>query len=159
MTCLTYVTTDLLSKKTKSRKGQQMKRFALLSVFSLMLASAVFAPVAMAQEPGEVDVQSVRLGPGGSVTVTGTIECIEGYDYIADVQVRQRTSGNVYNTVRVFGQGTCETTGPQAFTATGFSDRPFHRGPATIETSGLLISPDFSEIIQRPGTIEAVRIR
>jgi hypothetical protein len=43
-----------------------MKRLALLSVFSVVLASGVFAPVAMAQVPGEVDVQSVMLGPGGS---------------------------------------------------------------------------------------------
>ena len=43
-----------------------MKRLALLSVFSMVLASAVFARVAMAQVPGEVDVRSVMLGLGGS---------------------------------------------------------------------------------------------
>jgi hypothetical protein len=42
-----------------------MKRFALLSAVAMMLASAVFAPVAMAQVPGEVDVTSATLGPGG----------------------------------------------------------------------------------------------
>ena len=135
-----------------------MKRLALLSVVSLMLASAVFAPVAMAQEPAEVDVQSVTLGPGGSVTVTGTIECIEGHTYQAAVFVRQRT-GTGYNFVQVDGFGTCATTGPQAFTGTGFSDRPFHRGPAAIEPVGSLFDPDTGNQINSFGTVEAIRIR
>ena len=142
-----------------------MKRLALLSVVSLMLASAVFAPVAMAQEVGEVDVQSVTLGPGGSVTVTGTIECVEGYYYNATVLVRQRTSGNVINAVQVDAFGQCETTGPTAFTASGFGrtgdglERPFHRGPATIQPFGSLFAPDFSTSINWQGAIEAVHIR
>jgi hypothetical protein len=132
-----------------------MKRFAFLSVFSLLLASAVFAPVAMAQEVGEVDVQSTRLGPGGSVTITGTIECVEGYFYQAGVMLRQRTSGNVYNTAQVDYYGTCETTGPQAFTATSFSDRPFHRGPATIQPFSYIWDTGTSW----QGAVEAVHIR
>ena len=55
-----------------------MKRLALLSVVTMMLASAIFAPVALALESGEVDVQSVTLGPGGSVTVTGSFQCVRG---------------------------------------------------------------------------------
>jgi hypothetical protein len=43
-----------------------MKRLALLSVIALMLASAVFAPAAMAQEPGEL-VMSFR--PDGELFV------------------------------------------------------------------------------------------
>jgi hypothetical protein len=35
-----------------------MKRLVLLSLAALMLAATVFAPVAMAQEPGDVDIQS-----------------------------------------------------------------------------------------------------
>ena len=136
-----------------------MKRLALLSVVSLMLASTVFAPVALAQEPGAIDVQSVTLGPGGSVTVSGTIQCIEGYFYSATVIVRQRTSGNVYNVADVDASGTCATTGSLAFTATGFSDRPFHRGPATIDSFSRLTSPDFSEDIFQRGALEAVHIR
>jgi hypothetical protein len=136
------------------------KRLVLLSVFALMLASAVFAPVALAQEPAEVDVQSVKLGPGGLVTVTGTIECIEGYIYDSTVMVRQRTSGNAYNTVNVFASGTCEEpTGPQEFTATGYSDRPFHRGAATIQAFGTLYNPEVSDSINWVGADEAVRIR
>jgi hypothetical protein len=147
-----------LSRKTESRKEEQMKRLALLSVV-LMLASAVFAPVALAQEPGEVDVQSVTLGPGGSVTVTATIECLEGYHYSTNVDVRQRTSGNVYNTVSLGLFDTCETTGPVSFTDTRFSDKPFHRGPATIQASTTLYSPDFSTSEEWRGGVEAIRIR
>ncbi len=135
------------------------KRLVLLSVFALMLASAVFAPVALAQEPAEVDVRSVKLGPGGSVTVTGTIECIEGYIYDSTVTVRQRT-GRKVNTVNVFASGTCEEpTGRQEFTATGNSDRRFHRGTATIQAFGTLYNPEVSDSINWVGADEAVRIR
>jgi len=136
-----------------------MKRFALLSAVALMFASAVFAPVAVAQEAGEVDVQSVTLGPGGSVTVTGTIECVEGYYYYGNVDVRQKTGGNVYNTLGLNFNGYCETSGPTAFTASGFSDRPFHRGPATVRASSTLYPPDFSFSLNWTGDIQAVNIR
>ena len=136
-----------------------MKRLVLLSVVALMLASAVFAPVAMAQEVGEVVVQSVTLGPGGSVTVTGTIECVEGHHYFGQVDVRQRTGGNVYNTASLGFSGTCETTGPVAFTTSGFSEKPFHRGPATVQASSSVYTPDFSSAVHRTEAIEAVRIR
>jgi hypothetical protein len=141
-----------------------MKRLVILSVVALMLASAVLAPAALAKKPAEVDVQSVRLEPGGSVTVTGTIECIRGFIYDATVIVSQKTSDgrNVYNTVAVFASGTCETseetTGEQQFTATGFSDRPFQRGAATIQASGTLYDPVTSNNINWEGK-EAVRIR
>jgi hypothetical protein len=131
-----------------------MKRLVLLSVVALMLASAVFAPVAMAQEVGEVDVQSVTLGPAGSVTVTGTIECVEGYTYQAGVQLRQRT-GTGYNVAQVDHYGTCATTGPEAFTATGFSDRPFHKGPAAIQPFSYIWDTQTSW----QGAVEAVHIR
>ena len=130
-----------------------MKRLALLSMVSLMLASAVFAPVAIAQEPGEVDVQSVNLGPGGSVTVAGTIECVQGSKYFVAVDVSQRTSGNVDNLVQLAIEGTCETTGPTDFTmGPQFSDRPFHMGPATIQARSSLSSQEWQ------GGAEAVRI-
>jgi hypothetical protein len=136
-----------------------MKRLALLSVFSLLLASAVFAPVAMAQEVGEVDVQSVTLGPGGSVTVTGTIQCFQDWQYYGNVEVRQRTSGNVYNTVGFGFSGTCEGNELTAFTASGFSDKPFHRGPATVRASSFLYEPVSGASLDWSGDIEAVHIR
>ena len=145
-------------------KGEQMKRLALLSAVSLMLAaSAIFVPVAMAQQAGEVDVQSVTLGPGGSVTVEGTIECIEGYFYSADVDVRQRTSGNVYNVGDIFTNGTCAETGQQYFQATGFGrvgdniGKPFHRGPAVIQPRSTLCDPNFNCTYWQ-GTLQAVHI-
>src|SRR5687767_1307767 len=111
-------TKNLAARQSPGRESK-MKRLALLSVVTMKLASAVFAPVAMAQEVGEVDVQSVRLGPGGSVIVTGTIECVEGYISDVNVTVRQR-SGQDFNRVVVFDNPPrpCETTGPQAFTIT-----------------------------------------
>jgi hypothetical protein len=97
-----------------------MKRLALLSVAALMLASAVFAPVAMAQEPGDVDIETVKWGPGGSLEVTGTIVCEPFADYFLRLEARQ-TQGN--QPVK-FGQGTsgfyvdCQTT-------TGLALEPF----------------------------------
>jgi hypothetical protein len=136
-----------------------MKRLAFLSVVSLMLASAVFAPVAMAQEVGEVDVQSVRLGPGGSVIVTGTIECVEGYFVDVTVDVRQRTGHNALNHAQLSISGTCSTTETTAFTLSEFStfERPFHRGPATVATRNFFCDP--SGTCQFVRAIEAVHIR
>jgi hypothetical protein len=137
-----------------------MKRLALLSMVSLMLASAVFAPGAITQEPGEVDVQEVNLGPGGSVAAAGTFECVEGYFYGVDVEVRQTTSGNVYNLVQVFTIGTCEKTEQIAFTTDQSTEivAPFHKGPATIRPILTLCPPDgFCEF--RPAAIEAISIR
>ena len=141
-----------------------MKRIALLSVVSLMLASAVFAPVAMAQEPGEVDVQSVTLGPAGSVTVTGTIQCVAGFNYSVNVQVIQRSSGNRLNTGGAGTNGTCgETTGPLTFTATGFGRvgeiaAPYRRGPAAIDPNSSLCDPSFN-CKSWEGELESVHIR
>jgi hypothetical protein len=139
------------------------KKLTVVVAAVMMLASAVFAPVALGQEPAEVDVQEVKLGPGGSVTVTATIECIEGYIYDSTVMVKQRTSRNDFNTVNVFASGTCETsagtTGEQEFTASGFSDRPFHRGAATIQALGTLYDTATPNNINWQGDVEAIRIR
>ena len=144
-----------------------MKRLALLSAVSLMLAaSAIFAPVAMAQELGEVDVQSVKLGQGGSVTATGTIQCVEGYFYSASVLVRQKTNGNDIN--QAWSQVDavrCVTTGPQAFTTTpafgtvGEVSKQFRKGPATIQSSGVITCPDYTCAYYWTGPLEAINIR
>jgi hypothetical protein len=139
-----------------------MKRLALLSVFSMLLASAVFAPVAMAQEaaPGEVVVQSATLGPGGSVTVTGTIQCVEGYNWLVDITVRQRTNGNVFNTASSLQDGytTCTTNELTDFTVTGFGQRQFHGGPASVSTFGEVCPPEGFPC-DRTGSVVAVRLR
>jgi hypothetical protein len=143
-----------------------MKRLALLSVVSLMLVSAIFAPVAMAQVPGEIDVQSVTLGPGGSVTVTGTIQCVEGQQYEAYVTVRQRTSGNIILRGDVQASGICPTTGPVTFTGTTFGrtgqdsiEKPFHKGRASVQTFGRICAPEGFPCEPAQQSSEEVRIR
>jgi hypothetical protein len=143
-----------LSRKTKARKGEQMKRLALLSVVSLMLASAVFAPVAMAQEVGEVDVQSVRLGPGGSVIVTGTLQCYQDASYQLFIDVKQR-SGRGYTETTLFQSGTCNAFPPPqpiAFTLSGFAQKPFHGGKVAVRASSAL------DNFQTIGPIETFRL-
>jgi hypothetical protein len=118
----------------------------------------------MAQETGEVDVQSVTLGPVGTVTVTGTIQCVAGFNYSVDVDVIQRTSGNRINFGDAFTNGTCgETTGPLEFTATGFGRvgeirTPFRRGPAAIQPRSNLCDPFFN-CKSWQGELESVHIR
>jgi hypothetical protein len=136
-----------------------MKRLALLAVGALMLATTVFAPAAAAQQPGEVTVQSVKLGPAGSLTVTGTVQCLEGYYYSPlQVTVKQRTSGSLYNTAsgQVYDQ--CTTNGPETFTISMFGERPFHRGPAAVVTFTSFCDPSFS-CTNVEGPIEGVTIR
>ena len=139
-----------------------MKRLALLSVVALMLASAVFAPVALAQELGEIAVQSVTLGPGGSLTATGTIQCNADDYYEAIVDVRQKSNGNVYNKITLGAGGQCNGAGPTEFTASGFSDKPFHKGKATLQAHGILQNPDPNNPFTEAdwyGGIESIHIR
>ena len=123
----------------QAEEGNEVKKIALLSVVALMLVSAIFAPVAMAQATAEVNIQEVALGPAGSVIVSGTIQCEPGYYYYyVDITVRQR-SGNGYKTAQ--GQeygGECETSGPVPFSMTLFGEKPFHRGPAAVSWYGEL---------------------
>jgi hypothetical protein len=122
-----------------------MKRLALLSVVALMLASAVFAPVAMAQEPGDVDVQSVTRGPEGSLQVTGTIECLAGHEYSIFLEARQ-TQGN--QPVKLAQGGTnqlfCQTTGQESFTVDLFpaqGSKPIRKGEAVVSGSSFICGP------------------
>jgi hypothetical protein len=101
-----------------------VKKLVLLSVAALMLASSVFAPVAQAQEPGDVDILSWTLPPNDLWTVSGTIQCTEGAPYSLDVfgilnvnphrgkfKKHQPIS---FTEVREYGD--CAITGPQSFT-------------------------------------------
>jgi hypothetical protein len=114
-----------------------MKRFALLSVVALMLASAVFAPVAMAQEPGDVNIQSVTLGPEGSLHVEGFIQCLEGHDYSIFLEARQ-TQGN--QPVKLASGGTfdrCPSDGLVFFEADlqpAQGSKPIRKGEVTLTT-------------------------
>ena len=115
-----------------------MKR---VTSFGLLLASVLALAVpsaAFATHTAAIQATSASLGPGGSVVVSGTIDCVEGYSYLVSNTVRQR-SGLSYNTAfdGIFGrQGPCQTTGPQSFTSGEmFGQAPFHPGPAVISSS------------------------
>jgi hypothetical protein len=138
-----------------------MKRFALLSVVALMLATAVFAPVAMAQEPGDVDITSVTLGPGGSLHVEGTIFCLQGHEYQVWLEVRQ-TKGN--QPVK-FGSGAsgvhiCQFSGLQPFTADVFpvqGSKPFRQGEVVLSKFRYICGP--SLCVSGSNGIEVVEVQ
>jgi hypothetical protein len=131
-----------------------------LSVVALMLATAVFAPVAMAQEPGDVDITSVTLGPGGSLHVEGTIFCLQGHDYQISFEARQ-TQGN--QPVK-FGSGssdfdTCQFSGLQPFTADVFpvqGSKPFRQGEVVLSKYRFLCGP--SLCVSGPNGIEVFEV-
>jgi hypothetical protein len=131
-----------------------MKRLVLLSVVALMLASAVFAPVAMAQTPGELDIQTVTVGPGGSLEVTGTIVCEPGADFGIFLEARQ-TQGN--QPIK-FGEGRtdffvdCQGTDVQlqSFTVHVLpspGSKPFRKGEATLTGFSDFCGPSFCEVV------------
>ncbi|HKH39371.1 MAG TPA: hypothetical protein VKA82_19615 [Rubrobacter sp.] len=122
-----------------------MKRLALLSVVALMLASAVFAPVAMAQEPGDVDITSVTLGPAGSLHVEGTIICLQGHQYEIFLEARQ-TQGNQPSRIGGGGTGTlfCNFSGLQPFSVDVFPNqgsKPFRKGEVVLSKFRFLCGP------------------
>jgi hypothetical protein len=142
-----------------------MKRLVLLSMVALMLASTVFAPVAVAQEPGDVDIQSVTLGPEGTAIVHGTIECTEGLQYVVTADLRQTTGNRPYNT----GGGsypdtgqftTCQTHGPEPFTITVIGQKPFKKGDVLVSYRAIFPTDEFGNCcIFGPPTHETLRIR
>jgi hypothetical protein len=103
-----------------------VKKLALLSVAALMLASSVFAPVARAQAPGDVDILSWTLPPDDWWTVTGTIQCTEGGSYdlaaafflnIKPDKKKLKSPKKRHTGVTIREDfGDCEITGPQSFT-------------------------------------------
>jgi hypothetical protein len=138
-----------------------MKRFALLSVVALMLASAVFAPVAMAQEPGDVDITSVTLGPGGSLHVEGTIICLEGHEYQIYLEARQLQGNQPVK----FGSGSsdflrCQYSGLTPFTADVYpaqGSRPFRKGEVVLSKFRYLCGP--SVCVSGPNGVEVFQVR
>ena len=120
-----------------------MKRLVLLSVGALMLAATVFAPAVMAQEP-VVDITSVTLGTGGTVNVSGTIQCTQGDQFSLFVDVRQTTGDPPYN----FGQGTFPDFVPgecsgeaQDFTTTVVGEAPFKKGTVLVTGGATVCEP------------------
>jgi hypothetical protein len=121
-----------------------MKRLALLSVVALMLASAVFAPVAMAQTPGDADVQTVTLGPEGTLQVTGTIVCVAGHDYGISLDARQTQGNQPVKLASGFTSGICQTTGQETFTVDllpAQGSKPIRKGEVVVSGSGFVCGP------------------
>ena len=136
-----------------------MKRLVLLSVGALMLAATVFASVAMAQE-GTLDITSATLGTGGSVDVSGTIQCTAGAQYFVQVGVRQTTGNRPYNTgsgsYPVFQPATC-TGEPEAFTITVFGGKPFKKGTVLVNGFAQVCDTDSCTFPEAPN--EEFRLR
>lgn len=126
----------------------------------LLVASVLvlaFASSAYASHTTAIHAESGTLGPGGSVSVSGTIECTAGYDWGLFVTLRQK-SGKTFN----FGQGgvggTCSTTGPQTWTTNlFFGQAPFKSGPAVAETFGTVC--DFQHCVVDGPRITEIKIR
>lgn len=115
-----------------------MKRGAAVTVALTAGLALAIASLALASHSTHVNAQSVTLGPGGSVVVSGTIGCTAGYTYFGTSTVRQR-SGRQYNTAMNFFSGTCSATGPESYTtAPTFGSGPFRPGPATVQSSVLV---------------------
>ena len=136
-----------------------MKRLVLLSVGALMLAAIVFAPAAMAQE-GQIDITSVTLGTGGTVDVSGTIQCTAGAQYSGEVVVRQTTGNRPFNRGADFfpqdGFTTC-TGEPETFNVTVVGGKPFKKGTVLVNAAAQVCDTDSCTIIETP--FEEFRLR
>lgn len=124
-----------------------------------VLAVAAGAPSAFASHATEVQAHSVTLGPGGSVSVSGSIECTEGYFWSVGSTIRQK-SGKTFNTVNPGAGGICSTTGTQLWTTNFFFGAgPFKSGNAVIETSGSVCDPSFTDCAFDSEEVKEIRIR
>jgi hypothetical protein len=116
-----------------------MKRAATLGTLLAGVLALAAATPALASHAAGVQATSATLGPGGSVVVSGTVECVEGYTYLLTTTVRQR-AGRDYNIASEGGffgmQRRCQTTGPESYTTGAmFGPGPFHPGPAVVSSS------------------------
>jgi hypothetical protein len=129
----------------------------LTALFVVLALSLVFANAALAQE-NIADVENVTLGPGGSVIISGTAQCVEGQRIFVDVTVRQRGPGGVFNTAFGFVSLQCSTTGTTNWT-TGpvFGSSPFHAGRATIQMFADRCDPDFEACVSER-EVKAVKL-
>jgi hypothetical protein len=104
---------------------------------------AVFSASASASPP-ELDIQSAKLGTGGTAEISGTIQCTEGQQYNVFVTVRQTTGNRPFNaggsSYPVFGSATC-TGETEPFTVTVVGEKPFKKGTALVEASAQVCDP------------------
>jgi hypothetical protein len=129
----------------------------------LLVASVLvlaFASSAYASHTTAVHAESGTLGPGGSVSVSGTIECTADYNWAVWLTLRQK-SGKTFNAGGTFANGTCSTTGPETWTTSlFFGQGPFKSGPAVVETfSAQVCDETFSDCAFDDVRITEVRIR
>jgi hypothetical protein len=127
----------------------------LLVTAALVLAAA---PSALASHTTEISVQEGTLGPGGSVTVTYTVQCTEDYQFFVGMAIRQK-SGKTFNTGFSGDDGTCLTTGPETYTTDPFFGQgPFKSGRAVAESSVRVCDPEFFDCAS-DGELKEIRIR
>jgi hypothetical protein len=148
-----------LGRKTNARKRNDMKRFALVSVAALMLAATLYAPRAQAL----VDpVESVTLGPGGVLIVTGTVHCPEVGELpgvALQLEVIQPKGNQPANSTNLFRSGPCDFWEPRSYEFHLFASKPFKKGRATLitgyaECSHILFGP-----CESSQTVEEIRLR
>ena len=111
----------------------------------LLVASVLvlaFASSAYASHTAAIHAESGTLGPGGSVSVSGTIECTAGYFWSVGLTLRQK-SGKTFNTGGSNLGGTCSTTGPETWTTPlFFGQGPFKSGHAVVESGVFTCDPE-----------------
>jgi hypothetical protein len=135
-----------------------MKRVSVLILLVAAALALAVAPSAFSSHVTEVTAQSAMLGPGGSVTVSGTIDCTEGYFWFVSTTIRQK-SGKTFNTGSGFDDGTCSATGPQAWTTNPFFGQgPFKSANAVAESFGAVCDPFFTDCASDTEITE-IRIR
>ena len=112
----------------------------------LLVASVLvlaFASSAYASHTTAIHAESATLGPGGSVSVSGTIECTSGYEWYRSTTLRQK-SGKTFNTASFASFGTCSTTGSEPWTTPLlFGQGPFKSGNAVAESFGQVCDPSY----------------
>jgi hypothetical protein len=127
----------------------------------LLVASVLvlaFASSAYASHTTAIHAESATLGPGGSASVSGTIECTAGYIWNVGLNLRQK-SGKTFNVGGAGVGGTCSTTGPETWTTNlFFGQGPFKSGPAVVESSVSVCDPFFIDCAFN-SEITEVRIR
>jgi hypothetical protein len=111
---------------------------------------------------GDVRVQVVTLGPGGSAVISGTIECATGSDAFGTVELRQKGHGGYNLATGFFGsQGSlpCSANGPVTWTVgPAFGSRPFHPGPAVVQVSSGVCTPTIPQVCAFGSETKEVKI-
>jgi hypothetical protein len=119
-----------------------MARFTVPALLVAGILGLAAATPAVANHTTEVNASAVTLGPGGSLSVSGTIDCTTGYFWGVTSVVRQK-SGKFFNEGLGGAGGTCSTDGPEPFiTNLFFGSGPFKSGRVVVETFADVCNPD-----------------